>query len=287
MTLPRLKIIVQTKNAGIILRGKCQRIKMQLDHSQLWRVNSYSRDLYSGSCRPAGEQSVERHIRLRNGSSQQRNEILHPRADHSAVEQLALVIARTCDPGRALLEHQRQPGLVDRQHRLPLARDVADRLHCDIRQVERLTQRILQSEIDLEQRSRVDAFLLQMVGQNVERQLLPGMRLEHALAHAAQGLRERQIRRDSAADDHRVLERTHDPLRVRLGAIGHGGRDQDVGASGPRQQQGLEAGEQAHEQRGVVLSRIGRESGDQVALQAERMMAGRCARPRFAVKQGR
>ena len=80
---------------------------------------------------------------------------------------------------------------------------------------------------------------------------------------------------------------TDDPLGVRLGAIGHGGRDRNVRASGPRQQQGLEAGEQAHEQRGVVLSRIGRESGDQVALQAERMMAGRRARPRFAVKQGR
>src|SRR5947209_16622575 len=41
-TLPRLKIIVQIKNAGIILRGKREIIKMQLHHSQLWRVNPHS-----------------------------------------------------------------------------------------------------------------------------------------------------------------------------------------------------------------------------------------------------
>ncbi|MNJ28446.1 hypothetical protein D3C77_229830 [compost metagenome] len=111
---------------------------------------------------------------------------------------------------------------------------------------------------------------MQGFDQLLERQVLVRLGPQRRRPHLLQQLRERQLRAELGVEHLSVGEKADQAFGFHAAAVGHRHADTNIGLPGVTVQQGLERGQQEHEQGDVVLTRhslqcgMGRGGQDQV-----------------------
>ncbi len=198
--------------------------------------------------------------------------------------QQAHVMRGEADDGRAL---EQFVGVVERQADAPVAVLFAVQLQVELgfaavprqlvgQQPRQATQRaqvaLLVVEHDLEQ--TLFAGLREGFDQLVERQVLIGLGLQRGLAGAGQQLREWQADFQFRAQHQGVDEEADQALGFQARTVGAGDADADIGLPAVAVQQALEAGQQQHERRRLIVLRRRFHRAAQLGAQAQAVARG-------------
>ncbi len=148
---------------------------------------------------------------------------------------------------------------------------------------------VLQGEHDLEQRrpARIAANL-EGVDQLLEGDVLMGVGAEGRLPHAGHQLADREVAREVQPQDQGVDEKADQRLDLAAGAVGNGSADADHLLPRGAAEQGLEAGQEDHEQRRFLPAGELPQRPRQASVQGDvaRRAAGSSAWPAAAGRRG-